>query len=713
MAVCVAANCVHKTGQCSVLRCIREPAFGPAMAAHALLCVLLLALTACSALPSVHSQRAPDPAYDASVLRVSSISFADLTDASRFYASRSDNVLRQSMTEVGVIAVSAIPGFAQLRRDVLVASRGCGVAASAAQSTTFPDGTVRRTIATTTKGLHEHSKMELGNIAQGATCPVDFTTKADQFRSLVSETAEAFTRRMGELFTPAGRPFLYNMEHSKKFASFEEIASAAEHLEHFHAYSRLSQDAAATAIKDGSTIDMHADQGIFIAFTPGLMVDQPSDGFARVTGSSPGTFYVERRNGSRAVADFGPTGDVLVFLLGDGVDQYINPYLTQGPVLRAAPHAMVMPRHAPTEARVWYGRMFLPPSEALSEPAGISFGDLRARAIGEIHEGLGVGSTVGCSRQLLATESPHCEANQIYCWMRCMDYTEEASPEVCAAKNLSVKCASQRDEIWTLADSHGDYNPTCTNSTAPITPLPTIPARPATCTGFEDFLGKEEYANSQELAPGTLYLLWNVSDGQLHGKMVYNGVAGWLAFGLAGTDGHGGMNGARIVMAINDPDEALCEENNTPFIGTSVNEFIIDQELTAFRHWQTPYLPKSLSNSSITVTQCHTAMTFSTDSMADWPVELDSNNSFIWGMHNDTYLKGYHAYGMRGQLLIDLSQPYGHQTLSDAVSTPPPPSVSPPPGSPSSATALLPFGSGAFSVVVLLALAMLGGTLYS
>eukprot|EP00798_Chlamydomonas_sp_ICE-L_P017150 gene17150-23460_t len=237
------------------------------------------------------------------------------------------------------------------------------------------------------------------------------------------------------------------------------------------------------------------------------MVAQQPNGVSRASGGSPGSFYLQRRDGSRAVLDFGPSGDVLVFMLGDGVDMYINPYLPEGVApLRAAPHAMIMPRHAATESRVWYGRMFLPPADALVESngvsSGISFRQLRSLAI---------------------------------------------------------------DELYTIENGHGDFNPACTNSISPITPYPRIPPRPDACSGqsFYAFLNKERYTNSLELMKDSLYLLWSVSFRHPTGVQWCGGLD---ALGLENLDGsHGGMNGAHVVMAINDPDKDLDIANNVRY----------------------------------------------------------------------------------------------------------------------------------------------------
>jgi hypothetical protein len=170
------------------------------------------------------------------------------------------------------------------------------------------------------------------------------------------------------------------MEGTRKYSSFEDIVRGASHLEHFHSYSKTPATVATDSKNSGKiasspsqmSIDMHADQGLFIAFVPALLVEDSDTGSSIVEGASAGEFLIQHKDGSVARVDFG-SGDEIVFMLGDGVEQYFNPKY-HGPSLRAAPHAMIMPEHEPRQARVWYGRMFLPPDEALNEQQGVSFG---------------------------------------------------------------------------------------------------------------------------------------------------------------------------------------------------------------------------------------------------------------------------------------------------------------------------------------------------
>jgi hypothetical protein len=131
--------------------------------------------------------------------------------------------------------------------------------------------------------------------------------------------ASAFVKRVDEVFPTHGAPLLFDLNHTRSFDDVASIASHARHLEHFHSYHLPAH----AAKRPELSIDLHADQGMFIAFTPALMVEDAPDGGSSVVveGADTGTFFVQRGDGTTAAADFGFGDDVLVLLLGDGVDQ--------------------------------------------------------------------------------------------------------------------------------------------------------------------------------------------------------------------------------------------------------------------------------------------------------------------------------------------------------------------------------------------------------
>lgn len=291
--------------------------------------------------------------------------------------------------------------------------------------------------------------------------------------------------------------------------------------------------------------------------------------------------------------------------------------------------------------------------------------------IDAVTKGGGRGSGIGCSRKLTETEQLQCADNQIYCWMRCMNFTEDVNPGSCAQKGLGLKCLSQRNQIWRPQDSHGDYNPTCTGVPDDqfVTPAPEFSPRDETAcaTGFEDFMGRSNYDHAVELEPGKHWFLWSVRDELLHAKLAYNDKVGYMAIGPENVGGGlGGMYGSHIVMGIVDPDnKADPLVFGAPWIGTSVNEYVIDESNSAFRHWSTP-VARRLVESEINVTSCFTSMSFVTSNIAGVPLNLTagSTNYFIWASHTKTHLKGYHGPMGRGHLEIVLNRDDGNEPSS-------------------------------------------------
>ena len=141
------------------------------------------------------------------------------------------------------------------------------------------------------------------------------------------------------------------------FETFAHVVDNGEHLEHFHAYTkeeRLEGEdtrpgtgsvaaVAAAANDDGTTLPMHTDQGLFIAFTPALVVRR--DG--AVARGDDSTFLVRLSDGTVESVSF--DADSLVFMIGHGVEQVVRPKLLPGGLMpRATPHAVTSSHHATT-----------------------------------------------------------------------------------------------------------------------------------------------------------------------------------------------------------------------------------------------------------------------------------------------------------------------------------------------------------------------------
>ena len=221
----------------------------------------------------------------------------------------------QALKEDGIIAVE-VPGFDELNRAVLRAAHECIDSTSTPQAT-LADGTLRRSLAAS------RSDSEAAPLDVPETCAPLAAAEAE-FRAAVWSVAEAVAAWLGAIDEVEAAAPLLRTRDGAPYATVSDIVRAGDHLEHFHAYRKESASPEAT-------IDLHTDQGLFIAFTPALTVGAED--------VSAATFTIARRDGSRAeVALDAPRYASCVFvMLGDGVAQYAA---GREAGLRAAPHAL-------------------------------------------------------------------------------------------------------------------------------------------------------------------------------------------------------------------------------------------------------------------------------------------------------------------------------------------------------------------------------------
>lgn len=581
-----------------------------------------------------------------------------------------ENTVAESLTRDGVVAVR-VRGLNEAKTQSAKLFMDCARVTDNVAVEEYDDGSRRVTLATTTK----QRGSGFGEPTSKACKKFEVTTKMLRAKVSVAEQAitDVFQSKFSDL-SEFANGVLMQGENGETYKTFSEVLKDCEHLEHFHGYTISPQQ----KLKNSKvrTIEEHTDQGLLIAFVPAIIVDAVTG--RRDKFSSTGDFYMTLPGHRKVLLNFDTLpDDVVIFMLGQAIEQQITPKLANGLELHAVPHAMDMPNLKSNQFRFWYGRMFLPPENALDESHGLSFGTVRANIIEDFARGLK--TSVGCGRKLLSVAgSGSCASNQIWCWMRCMNHSAPASNPLTCRTGHSVQCLSQRLEVWTDADSHGDYNPGCTdetNETKPVTDPPTIPARAASCTdgnAWETFLNHSEYENSLELLQDKLYLLWTVQNGKLKARVAFNGKIGWFALGIKNLGGkHNGMNGANIVMGVHDPHPMGHDSNfGSPYVGkSSAKQYKIHDHSSAFRHWNDTADVASPFVSSTTFNSCFSCMRFETASIRGEALNLTSGiNELIWAAHDGTYLKGYHEVqgfdrrDARGHLTLDLTRNYGRVT---------------------------------------------------
>mmetsp|Transcript_448 Transcript_448/g.820 ORF Transcript_448/g.820 Transcript_448/m.820 type:complete len:485 (-) Transcript_448:22-1476(-) len=413
--------------------------------------------------------------------------------------------------------------------------------------------------------------------------------------------------------------------------------------------------------------------------------------------------------------------------MGDGVNQYINNrFLDQARSLHATPHSLTITPQNPSAARVWYGRMVLPPNDAYNPQVGASYGDIRRLSIEATSEGRAIPAGVGCSStslkariqdtnalsnansmRILAEEeevtadpegedaeesaAPHgvtpdqCTENELFCWFRCMPLDFEDSqlthPSVCAERNLKLQCTSPRDEVVPNGDQHGDYYPGCTNSTDPPSAYPLIDqADEATCTDslWEAFHasgeGYDHFVDLTHPMGDETYLMWSVLDnGVVKARLAHNNVFGFLSTGFANEldTVHNGMNGGHVVLAIpgGNYSPATGLDLNEP---ASVDTYTIHETESAFRHWQDHIDTAESISASVESTECFTAILFESDNINGQKFNVEGTDEMIWAANSADHFVGYHGPFNRARFTIDWSngvivQPEGENEDAEVV----------------------------------------------
>jgi len=440
------------------------------------------------------------------------------------------------------------------------------------------------------------------------------------------------------------------------------LHSNGEHLEHFHSYQKLSPTEKASE----NTIDVHTDQGLFIAFTPALIASHDENTGAPDLNSpmqeSEG-FYVETSQGKTAMVDL-TSEDDLVFMLGDGVNQYINTKLKKdeqslSKILRATPHAVKLQVHGEHLARVWYGLMVLPPSSAYSEKDGMTYGEIRNLLTASKNDDIPVG--LGCSStEMRALEGgDECfEQGAMRCWHRCMPLVDhDVSFDTCTDENHAIKCVNPRLQVST-GENHGDYFLKCTDSVVEVTPYPPLPQSPQdpeVCTqdAWDAFnMEGNDYMYSFNLTTdrtdANFYWTPNAAEGKIKGRLVFNGQYGWIGFGFINQKpdaGHKGMNGGHVVMAtLGDPYTYSPVTGFDLTTDSKVAEYVINEfGGSSYRHWNIPEVDETNAEVTVSEGDCFTSLEFDLDKIHETEFDVEGHNNVMWAANPTDYFGGYHS----------------------------------------------------------------------
>jgi hypothetical protein len=359
---------------------------------------------------------------------------------------KNDDTFWNTLHDVGMISITNIPNFN--KKEMFKELEDC-VHKKRIDVPKFEldDGTRRLTVATrTASGRAEDIFVAMPDAMTDASDVCSgFRRQSDQFREAVELVSGAFASRLSSY--TGNEPVLLGS--SGEEYDIKRVITHGDHLEHFHSYYTNT----ATSSNSIATIDWHIDQGLVLMFTPGEQDGKTTNGF-----------FIQLGDGSAVEVDFDSSVDDLVIMLGDGIDQYLNPTLTENEheTLRAVPHALTLPETGDSGLpRTWYGRMVLPPSQALypssltSGGNSYTFGEMRSAMINEDPNVLDIGcaSESMVARELHVGNPNKCDPEYtIHCWMRCMEFNNTKSSNVtrdmCEEQGMEALCVDDDNHLW-------------------------------------------------------------------------------------------------------------------------------------------------------------------------------------------------------------------------------------------------------------------------
>mmetsp|Transcript_1659 Transcript_1659/g.2921 ORF Transcript_1659/g.2921 Transcript_1659/m.2921 type:complete len:790 (+) Transcript_1659:117-2486(+) len=281
------------------------------------------------------------------------VDYADLTVQDELAISSVANAL----TTVGALQITGIPHFHTARVKALQPAAACLLADPTAPSVKMGDDKFRvSTAAASTGGTPGIMSGECGKEADSLRSSVD---------GAVYQLLNAMDKYSGSYQNNDKRSVPeYVM---KPYRRYSDIFQHGEHLEHLHAF--FNEDKTSALLEAAApTLDFHTDAGLFIAMTAGLYASDQGELLPDETNG----LYLQLMSGS--VVEVHANEGALIIMVGDGGTRWLAPLL--GSSLRAAPHSLrIASTTGRAHSRAWFGKMYLPPSDALLPTAATEGGD--------------------------------------------------------------------------------------------------------------------------------------------------------------------------------------------------------------------------------------------------------------------------------------------------------------------------------------------------
>jgi len=261
------------------------------------------------------------------------------------------------------------------------------------------------------------------------------------------------------------------------------------------------------------------------------------------------------------------------------------------------------------------------------------------------------------------------------------DYQVSESICLSADSTYEIACINPRGQLApNNGAAHGDFFLACADiETTPLeTPYPSLDNYPRDdeCSSegkFKAFYeSNTDYDHVDSLigrdGAENAVLQWSVDhdNNVFRGKLSFDGLFGWLSFGLAGPDDspHPGMSGANVLLAKPGGNYSAVTGLDLS-LGTDIGYYHVHDVESAFRHWQNDSsgvvsIAKVRSTSDedakleLIEEDCFTALVFEVSSFYGQALDFTGINKFVWAANEMDYYVGYHG-AYRGKIDIDFT----------------------------------------------------------
>jgi len=419
--------------------------------------------------------------------------------------------LVKALSVQGSFQVGGVPDLRKLRRKVFEDAAACMTKKGEGARNVFgmPDGSSRTTFATTTQSGQSFGfgmeSLFLGPVPSECR---DFEESSMALRNLVSGVSNQVFHALDNVCgsqKARGVPFA-RAKGDADYQSMWDFLSHGEHLEHFHGYQ------ANCTGSNVPTLDLHVDDGLFICLVPALWVSQRTGAISKSRKANTG-FFIENSKGEVISPEFVDDGNVLVFMMGEASRTWFG----NCPAFRSVPHALELNagcKNGQNEdyMRLWYGRMFLPPRNAIIEQLdGQTFGDWRLEKIERMAAKTPEYAPQSLTGKRLLDQSHSCDEGEIYCWMNCR------SNQTCTNHHVPSSGLVCEKPDGSPAPPEDVHCPTCQVVCPSVTPPPTQPNTPSSaptiCNGYATsmyMLGFSSGVNKKDACTMILFEAWTL-----------------------------------------------------------------------------------------------------------------------------------------------------------------------------------------------------------